>query len=79
MRTIRTLRGLSLRTAAAGAGIDVAHLSRVERGEAQLSVDALYRLAVVLQATELADVLSPYISNRERARQSIPANRHPDE
>jgi hypothetical protein len=35
-------------------------LSRVERGERQLSVEALARLAEVLGLVELAKLLEPY-------------------
>jgi transcriptional regulator with XRE-family HTH domain len=37
------------------------HLSRAERGEKGLSIDALYRVAVVLQMDDLAKSLSPYV------------------
>jgi transcriptional regulator with XRE-family HTH domain len=40
--------------------MDRSHLSRVERGEASLSIDALARLATVLGLTELAAHLAPY-------------------
>lgn len=53
-----------LRPTARKAGIDPAHLSRVERGERQLSVDALYRLAVVLGLRELAQLLQPYLHDK---------------
>jgi hypothetical protein len=42
-------------------------LSKVERGEKYLSVEALYRLAVVLDLRELSQLLKPYISQRESA------------
>ena len=51
---------MSLERVAAAAGIDVSHLSRVERGQASLSVDSLARLARVLGLTELAKLLAPY-------------------
>ncbi|MGH3226792.1 MAG: helix-turn-helix domain-containing protein [Streptosporangiaceae bacterium] len=57
---MRIAHGLSLRETALRARIDPAHLSRVERGERQLSVDALGRLAEVLGLTELAKLLAPY-------------------
>jgi transcriptional regulator with XRE-family HTH domain len=57
---VRIARGKGLRETAFRAGINPAHLSRVERGEKQLSVDALYRLAGVLGLTELAKLLEPY-------------------
>ena len=60
LRTVREARGLSLRHAAARARIDPGHLSRVERGQAGLSVDALVRIAGVLGLRELERLLGPY-------------------
>lgn len=60
LRTVRQARGMSLRRVAAEATLDRSHLSRVERGEASLSVDALARLAKVLGLVELAALLAPY-------------------
>lgn len=65
LRAVRAARGLSLRTVAQRSGIDPGHLSKVERGEKQLSVESLYRLAVVLELRELSQLLKPYISERE--------------
>ncbi|MFE8962125.1 helix-turn-helix domain-containing protein [Streptomyces iakyrus] len=65
LRAVRTARGLGLRTVAARAGIDPGHLSKVERGEKQLSLESLYRLAVVLDLRELAGFLRPYIPERD--------------
>lgn len=53
---------MSLRTAAARSGIDPGHLSKVERGEKQLSIDALYRLALVIDLDDLANQLKPLLS-----------------
>ena len=60
LRAVRVAQGLTLRQAAGQAGIDPAHLSRVERGESSLSLDALYRLARVLGIRQLADLLQQY-------------------
>jgi hypothetical protein len=60
LRAVRIARGRGLRETAKAAGITPAHLSRVERGERQLSVEALARLAEVLGLTELATLLAPY-------------------
>lgn len=57
LRTVRKAQGLTLRQAAVGAGIDPGHLSRVERGEAQLSLNALRRLAKVLRLRDLERLL----------------------
>jgi transcriptional regulator with XRE-family HTH domain len=51
---------MSLRQAAALAGIDTGQLSRVERGQSGLSVDSLARLAGVLGLVELTRLLEPY-------------------
>lgn len=61
LRAVRQAKGISLRTAAARAGIDPGHLSKVERGEKLLGLDALHRLAVVLELREFAEMLSLYI------------------
>lgn len=60
LRAVRIARGYSLRETARRAGMAPAHLSRVERGQRQLSIDALARLAEVLGLTELAKLLAPY-------------------
>jgi transcriptional regulator with XRE-family HTH domain len=62
LRAVRRARGISLRQAATRAHIDVGHLSKVERGQKQLSIDSLYRLAVVLDLRELARLIEPYTS-----------------
>jgi transcriptional regulator with XRE-family HTH domain len=66
LRVVRRARGLSLRAVASRAGVDPGHLSKVERGEKQLSVDALHRVAAVLGLRELADLLAPYVPAKER-------------
>jgi transcriptional regulator with XRE-family HTH domain len=63
LRSVRIAKGLTLRDTATRAHIDPAHLSRVERGSRQLSVDALYRLAIVLELRELAKFLKPYLQD----------------
>jgi len=64
LRTVRQAQGLGLREAAKAAGIDAAHLSRVERGDSSLSVRALARLARVLALKELARLLAPYAQEK---------------
>ena len=71
LRAVREARGLGLRSVAEEAGIDPAHLSRVERGQAALSVDALHRLARVLGLGELDRLLRPYV------RETIPTCERP--
>lgn len=65
LRAVREAHGLGLREVAARANIDPAHLSRVERGQRALSVDALHRLAKVLDLRELDRLLTPYTRGRE--------------
>jgi transcriptional regulator with XRE-family HTH domain len=60
LRAVRIAQGLTLRQAAERAQMTPAHLSRVERGQKQLSVDALGRLADVLGLRDLARLLAPY-------------------
>ena len=60
LREVRRAQGLSLRRAATLAKIDASHLSRVERGEAYLSLDALARLGDVLGLRQLTEFLEPY-------------------
>jgi transcriptional regulator with XRE-family HTH domain len=62
---MREARGLGLREVARRTEIDPSHLSRIERGTAQPTVDALARLARVLGLTELERLLRPYISTEE--------------
>jgi transcriptional regulator with XRE-family HTH domain len=62
LRAVRQAQGLTLTEVAAKAGIDIGHLSRIERGQAGLSLDALARLAHVLGLRELARLLEPYRS-----------------
>ncbi len=61
LRAVRTAQGLGLVRTAREAGLDPAHLSRVERGTAGLSVGSLARLAKVLGLRELARLLEPYV------------------
>lgn len=67
LRAVRVAKGLSLRTVAQRSGIDPGHLSKVERGEKCLSVESLHRLAVVLELSELARLLAPYVAARQSA------------
>jgi transcriptional regulator with XRE-family HTH domain len=64
LRSARLAKGMGLRTTARKAGIEPAHLSRVERGQKQLSVKSLHRLAKVLGLKELERVLQPYVKDR---------------
>lgn len=65
LRAIREAQGLGLRKAAQAASIDPAHLSRVERGKATLSVPALARLARVIGMVDPARVLAHYEREQE--------------
>lgn len=60
-RAIRAARGWSLREAARRSEMDPGHLSKVERGQAGVSLDQLKRLADVFGLTELSKLLAPYV------------------
>ena len=64
-RDVRLARGLTLREVSRQTGIDPAHLSKVERGMAGLSVDRLSRLAGVLGLGDLSAALAPVVPPRE--------------
>jgi transcriptional regulator with XRE-family HTH domain len=68
LRAVREAQGLTLREVARRANVHVAHLSRVERGQAGLSVDALARVAAVLELRSLADLLGQYAKSPTRRR-----------
>jgi transcriptional regulator with XRE-family HTH domain len=61
LRAQRQARGLSLAEVARRVPLDLGHLSRVERGEASLSVGSLLRLAEVLGLNEVTEALEPYV------------------
>lgn len=67
LRSVRVAQGLSLREAATRAGIDPAHLSKVERGQKNLSVQALHRLAGVLGLRDLERLLAPHVAELDAA------------
>ncbi len=67
LRAVREARGLTLRAAARSSRIDPGHLSKVERGEKQLSIEALYRIAAVLDLQDLCALLKPYVQNKSAA------------
>ncbi len=49
LRELRQRSGVSLRELSRRTGLDVAYLSRVERGQQVVSLDALRRIATVLE------------------------------
>jgi transcriptional regulator with XRE-family HTH domain len=65
LRAVREAQGLGLRETARRAGIDPAHLSRVESGRGGLSIESLERLARVLGLDELAKLLRPHVEDRD--------------
>ncbi|MEU3292987.1 helix-turn-helix transcriptional regulator [Streptomyces longwoodensis] len=67
LRAVRIARGWTLRQVATRSGINPGHLSKVERGEKQLSIESLYRLATVLGMRELTTLLKPYVPARQIA------------
>ena len=60
LRAVRRAQGLSLSEVAERSGVDIGHLSRIERGQAGLSIDTLARLAKVLGLHELERMLEQY-------------------
>ena len=79
LRGVRLAHGLSLNEAARRAGLDPAHLLRVERGERGLSIDSLQRLAQVLDLRDLARLLTPYTTSATAARAKSTAARRPSD
>ena len=78
LRAVRRARQLGLAEVARRAGVDKAHLSRAERGEAHLSLDALERVARVLGLRELAETLEPYTRGaNDVSEDGSPATRKP--
>jgi hypothetical protein len=67
LRALRRAHGFGLREVAHWADVDPAHLSRVERGQGDLSVRTLLRLVEVLGPPELGRLLRPYVRPAERA------------
>lgn len=67
LRTVRVAQGLSLRETASRAGIDPAHLSKVERGQKNLSVQSLHKLAGVLGLRDLERLLAPHVTELDAA------------
>lgn len=61
LRAVRTARGLSLRDVAQKSGLDPGYLSKVERGQKCLSLEALYRISLVLGLGELSRLLKHYV------------------
>ncbi|MFC4502139.1 MULTISPECIES: helix-turn-helix domain-containing protein [Streptomyces] len=64
LRALRKNRGWSLGQVAALARMNASHLAKVERGVAGISVDALARLAVIYDLTDLAEQLSPFLRDK---------------
>jgi transcriptional regulator with XRE-family HTH domain len=60
LRAVRIAKGKGLRGTALAVGITASHLSRIERGERQPTVEVHGRLAEVLELHELARLLAPY-------------------
>jgi len=68
LRAARISRELSLVDVSCRTGLDVSHLSRIERREVGVSVDALLRIASVLGMSDLAEQLAPYAGVRRLGR-----------
>jgi transcriptional regulator with XRE-family HTH domain len=67
LRTIRKAQGLSLRQVSQRAKVDLGHLSRIERGQAGVTINTLARLAAVLGLRQLAEMLEPYTTPQTRS------------
>ncbi len=65
LRSVRLANGLGLRETARRADIDPGQLSRIESDKGGLTIDSLYRLAIVLGLKELAKYLRPFTSERK--------------
>lgn len=61
LRETRLAQDRSLRSVGFESGYTESYLSRVERAQQQISLEALWKLARVLKLDELADVLEPFI------------------
>ena len=61
IRQIREMQGRTQRAVAEEAGVDQTQLSRAERGLGALSIDSLYRIAVVLGMRNVTTALEPYL------------------
>lgn len=64
LKQARIEKGLSARATARAAEIDPGQLGRVEAGKSSLSIEALHRLARVLDLDDLADDLERYFPER---------------
>jgi len=65
LRSVRQANGYGLRETARRAEIDPGQLSRIESGKGGLTIDSLYRLAIVLGLKDLAKYLRPFTSERK--------------
>jgi transcriptional regulator with XRE-family HTH domain len=73
LRTVRKAQGLSLAQVAERSGVDIGHLSRIERGQAGLSIDTLARLAKALGLHELERMLEQYRRDDPSTKSASPA------
>jgi transcriptional regulator with XRE-family HTH domain len=64
MRSVRVARGWTLEKLAVESGVSVGQISLIERGLLMPRLDTLYRLAVALGLTEMAEMLHPYLGNK---------------
>lgn len=64
IRSARLNRNWSLRRLSEISGVDDSYISRLERGAATPSVDALFRLACALELRDVVRTLSPYVRRR---------------
>lgn len=64
LRAARIANGYGLRETARLVEIDPSQLVRIEKGQGNLTINSLYRLAVVLGLRDLAKHLRPFADNR---------------
>jgi transcriptional regulator with XRE-family HTH domain len=72
---VRQAQGLSLARVSELAGVDIGHLSRIERGQAGLSISTLARLAKVLGLRDLEQHLDLYRRDETPTQSESPAYR----
>lgn len=77
LRAARISRELTLADLAQRSGVEVSHLSRIERREVGASIDTLLRIASALGLSDLAEQLAPYATphrpRRSYQRRHVPS------
>lgn len=68
LRPMRIARGVSLREVSRRTGISPSQLSKIERGQAGLTLPRLYLIAKEIGLKPLAEQLRPFIAQPEESR-----------